>query len=351
MSVSSEAFGKNQFGENVTLYTLNNSCGMTVRIMDHGGTIISIVVPDSFGNLDDVVLGHGTAEEYIQDTPYFGSAIGRYANRINEGKFLLDGVEYQLACNNGPNALHGGLRGFDKVVWDTEVIGAENAIKMSYVSIDGEEGFPGELATTLTYTLTEQNELKIHYQAETTKPTPVNFTNHSYFNLAGHDAGKISDQVMSINANSFLPSDETAIPFGDEMRVQNTPFDFLTPKAIGEDIDAADEQIRFGGGYDHNFCLNKEQFGELSFAARAEDPESGRIMEVFTTEPGIQFYTGNFLDGSVRGKGGCAYAKQGAYCLETQGYPDAPNQTQFPNTIVRPGDTFRSQTIYRFSAR
>ncbi len=348
MRVQKTAFGKNQFGAAVDLYTLTNSSGLRIRIMNHGGTILSLEVPDRNGTLTDIVLGHDTAREYVQATPYFGCAVGRFANRINAGKFMLGGKEYKLAENNGPHALHGGLRGFDKVVWVTEVLEAQNAVRMSYVSADGEEGFPGQVTTVMTYTLTATNELKIDYVAETTKATPYNMTNHSYFNLAGHDAGTCIGHVLEINADTFLPVDETAIPYGKEAPVAGTPFDFCKPHVIGERMDAEHEQIQFGNGYDHNFCLNKNVPNELSFCARVEDPISGRIMEVYTTEPGVQLYTGNFLDGTLKGKGGCHYIRRGGFCLETQHYPDSPNQPQFPNTILQPGKAFRSQTVYKF---
>jgi aldose 1-epimerase len=349
MSVEKQAFGNNQFGEPVDVFTLTNANGIRVRVMNHGGTIVSLETPDKNEKMADIVLGHDTAAEYVQDTPYFGAAVGRFANRIKDGKFTLEGKEYTLAQNNGTNALHGGLRGFDKVVWEAEILAAENAVRMTYISADGEEGFPGEVKTLLTYTLTESNELKIDYAAETTKPTPYNMTNHSYFNLSGHDAGSIGTHILLINADTFLSTDQTSIPYGDETPVEGTPFDFRTPHAIGDRIDADHEQLRFAGGYDHNFCLNKNKQGELSFCARAEDPVSGRIMEVYTTEPGVQLYTGNFLDGSPKGKGGCTYVRRGGFCLETQHYPDSPNQPNFPDTILRPGRRFVSQTIYKFS--
>lgn len=348
MAVKQEAFGKNRFGDDVKLFTLTNENGLRARIMNHGGTIVSLETPDKTGKPADIVLGHDTAAEYVQQTPYFGCVVGRFANRIKNGKFTLDGKEYTLARNNGPNALHGGLRGFDKVVWAAEIIAADNAIRLTYVSADGEEGFPGEVKTVMTYTLTDVNGLKIDYTAESTKATPYNITNHSYFNLAGHNAGCHGAQIMMIHADTFLPTDETAIPTGEAAPVAGTPFDFRRPHAIGERIDADDEQLRFGNGYDHNFCLNKKTEGELSFCARAEDPVSGRVMEVFTTEPGVQFYAGNFLDGTLEGKGGCRYVRRGGFCLETQHYPDSPNQPQFPSTILRPGEIFRSQTVYRF---
>ena len=346
--VSKAAFGKNQFGEDVTLFTMTNASGVRVRVMNHGGTIVSLEVPDRDGNLADIVLGHDTAEEYVQDTPYFGCVAGRFANRIKDGKFTLDGSDYTLAQNNDANALHGGLRGFDKVVWDAEVLEDDNAVRMTYVSADGEEGYPGEVKTVMTYTLTDADELKIDYAAETTKATPFNITNHSYFNLAGHDSGFHGDQLMMINADTFLPTDATAIPYGAAAAVEGTPFDFRQPHAIGERIDETNEQLEFAGGYDHNFCLNRAEGDALSLAARAEDSASGRVMETYTTEPGIQFYAGNFLDGTLKGKGGCMYAHRGGFCLETQHYPDSPNQPQFPNAILRPGAPYTSQTVYKF---
>ena len=349
MAVDKKHFGKNQFGDDVELFTLTNRSGIKVRIMNHGGTIVSLEMPGGNGNSADIVLGHDTAAEYVQASPYFGCAVGRFANRIKGGIFTLDGKEYSLAVNNGSNALHGGLRGFDKVVWSAEIVAGENAVRMTYVSADGEEGFPGEVKTVMTYTLTESNELKIDYVAETTKATPYNITSHSYFNLAGHDAGTIGKQILSINADTFLPTDETGVPYGQETATAGTPFDFRAPHAIGERIDADHEQLRFGCGYDHTFCLNKKNGGELSLAARAEDPASGRVMEVYTTEPGVQFYSANWLDSAPAGKGGCKYVRRGGFCLETQHYPDSPNQPQFPSAILRPGNKFISQTVFKFS--
>ncbi len=351
MSIKEGPFGKNIFGDEVTLFTLTNANGITVRIMNHGGTLLSIDVPDRDGVPADIVLGHDTAEEYVTATPYFGATVGRFANRIKAGIFELDGQTYTLTKNNGPNALHGGERGFDKVVWKSKLIEAENAIRMSYISVDGEEGFPGEVKTVMTYTLTPDNELKINYTAESTKATPFNITNHSYFNLAGHNTGPHGKQILTIHADTLLSTDETSIPTGEEISVEGTPLDFRTPHPIGERIDADHKQLRLAAGYDHNYCLNQEQEGELTFAARAEDPASGRILEVWTTEPGVQLYAGNFLDGTLKGKGGCMYARRSGFCLETQHYPDSPNQPQFPNTILRPGKTFTSQTIYKFPVR
>lgn len=351
VAVKQEAFGKNFYGENVDLLTLTNEKGIRVRIMTHGATVLSLETPDRNGKLADIVLGHDTAAEYVQATPYFGCVVGRFANRIKDGKFTLDGKAYTLAQNNGPNALHGGLRGFDKVIWETEILVEKNAVCMTYVSGDGEEGFPGEVKTVITYTLTEAGEFKIGYKAETTRATPYNITNHSYFNLAGHDSGCIGKQILMINADSFLPTDETAIPYGTEASVAGTPFDFRTPHAVGGRIDADNEQLRFGNGYDHNFCLNKKAAGELGFCARAEDAESGRVLEVYTTEPGVQFYTGNFLDGTQKGKGGCKYVRRGGFCLETQHYPDSPNQPEFPSAILKPGEEYKTATIYKFGVQ
>lgn len=348
MAITREAFGKNLFGEEVELFTLTNGAGLTARIMNHGGTILSLNVPDRDGNFADVVLGHDSAAEYEDGGPYFGCLVGRFANRIKEGAFTLDGTEYSLPINNGPNALHGGLRGFDKKIWSGEILASENAVRLHCVCADGEEGYPGELQVTVTYTLSEENELILDYRAETDKATPLNMTNHSYFNLAGHDSGYIGNQVMMVNADAFLPTDAMNIPYGEERSVEGTPFDFRQPVTLGARIDADDEQIRFGAGYDHNYCLNKKESGELSLAARAEDPQSGRMMEVFTTEPGVQLYTANYLDGSLSGKGGFNYERRNAFCLETQHYPDSPNQSQFPNTILQPGDTFTSRTVFKF---
>lgn len=349
MAVIRESFGTNIFGEQVELFTLTNRAGLKARIMNHGATLVSLEVPDRDGLLADIVLGHDAADEYVDGGPYFGCVVGRYANRIQAGTFTLDGVEYTLAVNNGPNALHGGRRGFDKRVWHAEMLETENAVRLSYVSADGEEGYPGEVKNGVTYTLTDGNELIIDYEAATDKPTPYNVTNHSYFNLAGHDAGYIGQQLMEVYADGFLPTDASNIPLGHVAPVEGTPFDFRESTALGARIDAEDEQISAGAGYDHTFCLNKPAEGALSLAARAADPKSGRVMEVYTTEPGVQLYTANWLDGSLKGKGGCGYVRRGAFCLETQHYPDSPNQPQFPDTILRPGQPFTSSTRFTFS--
>ncbi|NOU35825.1 MAG: galactose mutarotase [Kiritimatiellaceae bacterium] len=354
MSLKKETFGKNPYGEDVELFTLTNTNGVQVRIMNHGATILSIETPDKSGQMADIVLGFDTAAEYGSGTPFFGCTVGRFANRIAHGRFKLGGKEFQLARNgDGIHALHGGDRGFDKRIWRAEPLAEKNAVRMSYRSPDGEENYPGNLDATVTFTLTEENELKLDYTAVTDRATPVNFTNHSYFNLAGHDAGCHGAQILTINADTFLPTDATGNPLGEIRPVKDTPFDFRTPAAIGQRIDADYEQLQIAKspGYDHNFCLNKQSEGELSFAARAEDPASGRVMEVYTTEPGVQFYAGNFLKGKDQGKGGCAYVRRGGFCLETQHYPDSPNRPQFPNTILHPGELFASQTVYKFSVR
>ena len=354
MSITTEPFGKNPYGECVERFTLTNGNGIKLCIMTHGATILSLETPDRDGALADIALGFETAAEYGPGTPYFGSTIGRVANRISFGKFSMNGKEFQLALNgDGIHSLHGGDRGFDKRIWVAEALATENGVRMSYTSPDGEEGYPGTLTATITYTLTEENEVKLDYAAETDQPTPVNLTNHSYFNLAGHDAGEICEHLLTINADRFIPTDGTGKPHGELRCVGGTPMDFRTPHAIGERINADYESIQClkSPGYDHNYCLNQTSENKLTFAARAEDVASGRTMEIFTTEPGVQFYSGNFLDGTDRGKGGYQYALRGGFCLETQRYPDSPNQPQFTDITLRPGETFRSQTIYKFDAR
>ncbi|MBC8378671.1 MAG: galactose mutarotase, partial [Planctomycetes bacterium] len=327
-----------------------NANGMKAAITNYGGIIVSLLAPDKDGRMDDVVLGFDTIAEYEEKSPHFGCITGRYANRIAKGRFTLDGKVYdKLAINNGPNALHGGLKGFDKKVWDAEAVG--NSLKLRMVSPDGEEGYPGRLDVTVTYTLTDDNELRIDYEAVTDKPTVLNLTNHSYFNLAGHSGGTeaMVAHEMMINADAFTPvADANAIPTGQVMSVEGTPMDFKSGKRIGQDIDDSYEQIQFGSGYDHNWVLNKAADGELSLAARTSDPASGRVMETWTTEPGVQFYSANFLDG-LTGKGGAVYPRRCSFCLETQHYPDSPNQPNFPSTTLRPDEKYMSTTIYKFS--
>jgi aldose 1-epimerase len=349
MNIKKEPFGKTKEGTEVQLYTLQNAKGMQVKITNYGATITSILTPDKNGKPGDVVLGFDTmegyqGEAYTKSGPYFGAAIGRYGNRIAKGKFTLDGKQYTLATNNGPNHLHGGKVGFDKVLWTAEEAGA-NVLKFTYVSKDGEEGYPGTLTTTVTYSLTEDNELKIDYTATTDKATPVNLTNHSYFNLAAGAAEDALQHVVTLNADRYTVVDQALIPTGELRPVAGTVMDFTKPTPIGTRI----AQVE-GGGYDHNYVLNQAD-GSLKPAATVYEPVSGRVMEVLTTEPGIQFYSGNFLDGSITGKGNTVYKKHYGFCLETQHFPDSPNQPSFPSTILKPGDTLRSSTIYKFSVR
>ena len=344
-----QPFGSTTDGQAVDLYTLTNSQGMRATITNYGGIVTSLWVPDHDGNLGDVVLGYDNLDDYLASSPYFGAIVGRYGNRIAKGRFTLDGVEYQLAVNNGANHLHGGIKGFDKVVWDAEPYAEQNEVglRLRYLSVDGEEGYPGNLTVNVTYALTDDNELKIDYLTETDKATVANVTHHGYFNLAGHGAGDILGHWVMIDASRFTPVDEGLIPTGELRNVANTPMDFRTPFAIGERIDADDEQIRYGGGYDHNWVLNGDA-GTLRLAARVSEPTMGRVMEVYTTEPGIQFYSGNFLDGSNVGKGGVPYVLRSGFCLETQHFPDSPNHPEFPSTVLRPGDRYQSTTIYKF---
>jgi aldose 1-epimerase len=351
MNIRQEPFGKTPDGAMVTIYTLTNPSGVEARIMTYGGIVVSLKVPDRGGKMNDVVLGYDNLEGYVKNnSPYFGALIGRYGNRIAKGRFSLDGVEYKLAQNNGENHLHGGIRGFDKVVWQASPVRRANgpALKLTYLSKDGEEGYPGNLSVTVVYTLTNKNELRIEYSATTDKATVLNLTNHSYFNLAG--AGDILGHEMMINADRFTPVDKGLIPTGELLSVKGTPMDFTTPTAIGSRIEQQYEQLLFGGGYDHNWALNKNN-GALTLAARVYERTTGRVMEVYTTQPGMQFYTGNFLDGTITGKGGKVYEKRYGFCLETQHFPDSPNKTNFPTTVLRPGQRYRQTTLYKFSAK
>jgi aldose 1-epimerase len=345
-----ESFGKTREGGAVELYTLTNRNGAEAKVMSYGGTLVSLRVPDRRGRLDDVVLGFDGVAGYEQSpSTYFGALVGRYANRIAKGRFTLNGVEYKLATNNGENHLHGGVRGFDKVVWKArplKVAGGQ-ALELTYRSKDGEEGYPGNLSVRVVYTLTGRNELKIVYSATTDKDTVVNLTHHSYFNLAG--AGDILSHRLWIDADRFTPTDAGAIPTGELRAVRGTPFDFTRPTVIGARIEEPDEQLRLGKGYDHNFVLNGRA-GVLRRAAEVYEPSTGRVMQVWTTEPGLQLYTGNFLDGEA-GKGGKTYGRRYGFCLETQHYPDSPNRPDFPTTTLRKGGRYRTTTIYKFSAR
>ena len=346
MDIFKEEFGRLPDGTVIDLYTLNNSHGLRARIMTYGAIVVSLEVPDREGKVADITLGYDSLDGYLETTPYFGAVVGRYGNRIAKGRFTLDGMEYTLATNNGENHLHGGIKGFDKVVWTAEPVREDDAvgIKLSYLSPDGEEGYPGNLQSVVTYWITEANELKVTYLAETDRATPVNLTHHSYFNLAGQGTGDILGHELMLSADRYTPVDEGLIPTGELRAVASTPFDFTTPHTVGERI------AQVEGGYDHNFVLNKDG-AELTLAARVAEPSSGRVMEIFTTEPGIQFYAGNFLDGSITGKVGKVYHKHYGFCLETQHFPDSPNHAHFPSTILRPGEQYQSLTIHRFSNR
>ena len=350
------SFGRLPDGREVQLYSLRNANGVEVEISNYGGTIVRFLAPDRHGQLTDITLGFETVEPYPRKSPYFGALIGRVGNRIAAGEFQLDGVTYRLAKNNEPGGqpchLHGGEVGFDKVLWKAEpaVVEGRPALRLRYTSADGEEGYPGRLDVEVVYSLSDDNGLRIDYVAPTSKPTPVNLTNHAYFNLAGEGSGTILDHQLMIQAARFTPVDKGLIPTGEIAPVAGTPFDFTEFHAIGERIDGDHEQLRFGGGYDHNYVLDARG-GELALAAVVYDPKSGRQLEVLTTEPGLQFYSGNFLDGSLTGKSGHRYVRRGAFCLETQHFPDSVNQPHFPDTILRPGETYQTTTVYRVSVR
>lgn len=343
--LTSGDFGKTREGTPVRLYTLTNAGGVEAAITNYGGRIVSLKVPDRNGAMGDVVAGFTTLDGYLATNPYFGALVGRYANRIGHAQFKLNGVTYTLAKNNGDNALHGGLRGFDKVVWTAQEM-PDGGLELTYLSKDGEEGYPGNCKVTVRYHLTDTNQLRIEYSATTDKDTVVNLSNHAYFNLKG--SGDILGHVLTLNADRFTPVDAGLIPTGELRSVADTPFDFRTPTAIGARIGQDDEQLKFGKGYDMNYVLRKRGV-ELSLAARVEEPSSGRVMEVWTTQPGIQFYTGNNLDGTLKGKGGQVYTPRSALCLETQHFPDSPNKMRFPSTVLKAGAEFKSTTVYRFT--
>ena len=341
--IKKEIFGAVPDGRDVELYTMVNKNGLRARVMTFGAILVSLEVPDRDGKLSDITLGYDTFPDYLSGTSYFGAIVGRYGNRIGKGTFTLNGVTYQLATNNGENHLHGGIKGFNKVLWEAESFERSEAagVKLSYLSIDGEEGYPGNLTSAVTYTLTNKNELVIDYQASTDNATPINMTHHSYFCLAGQGERDILGHELMLNAENYTPVDEGLIPTGEIRSVKNSFMDFTSPKTIGRDID----QVQ--GGYDHNYVLTSGG-GTLALAARVHEPSSGRIMEVYTTEPGIQFYSGNFLDGSVTGKSGKVYQKHYGFCLETQHFPDSPNNPQFPSAILYPGDNYTHKTVLKF---
>lgn len=355
--VEREPFGLTPSGDSVDVYTVSNGEGMEMRVTNFGGIIVFLAVPGREAS-EDVVLGFDSLEGYTdtayeQANPYFGAIIGRYGNRIDDAQFSLNGQTYTLDANNGPNHLHGGEPGFDELIWTAEPFETADSagVVLRRVSPDGEEGYPGRLEAEVTYALTRGNALSISYRATSTKPTPVNLTQHSYFNLEGEGDGTILDHELTIQADSFTPVDSTLIPTGEYRSVDGTPFDFREPTPIGARIDAENRQLEIAGGYDHNFVVSREEGDTLRQVARLYAPESGREMEILTTEPGLQFYSGNFLDGSLTGKSGAAYPKHAGLALETQHFPDSPNQPNFPSTILRPGETYTSRTVYRFSVR
>ncbi len=355
-SVTVTPFGQLPDGRDVALYSLVNAHGMKADVTTYGAIIVRLFAPDRAGRWDDVVLGFNDVADYVKASPYFGALIGRYGNRIAHGRFTLDGQTYTLATNNGPGGipchLHGGRTGFDKVLWTAEPLLVDNTpgVKLRYASKDGEEGYPGNLDVTVHYWLGNDNALRIEYHAVTDAPTPVNLTQHSYFNLKGEGNGDVLGHMLTLHASRFTPVNAGLIPTGDLADVAGTPFDFTTPHAIGARIDAANEQLKLGGGYDHNWGLDRSE-ETLALAATVYEPVSGRRMEVWTAEPGIQFYSGNFLDGAHVGKSGRPYPHRSGLCLETQHFPDSPNQPSFPNTILRPGQTYRTTTLYKFSAQ
>ncbi len=348
INIAEETFGVLPSGEHVMLYTMKNANGMQASVMNYGATLVSLKTADNMGQISEITLGFDSLKQYLEKSPYFGATVGRYANRIADGKFTLDGQEYHLATNNGPNHLHGGVRGFDKVFWDAETSQTEESktVTFRYTSVDGEEGYPGTVNVTVAYTLTDGNTLKIEYAATTDKPTIINLSNHTYFNLK--DAGKtdILGHVIKINTDAYTPVDETLIPTGEIVSVHNTPFDFQQPRAIGERIHDDHPQIAIAGGYDHNFVLGTKVIG-MRLAATVFEPTTGRVMNIATSEPGLQFYSGNFLNG-LKGRNNAVYNKHAAFCMEPQHFPDSPNKPQFPTVVLRPGKEFTSLTIYKF---
>jgi len=351
-TITKSDFGKTPEGQPVELYTLKNTAGAEVKIMTYGGIVQSLTMPDKEGKMEDVVLGYDNLEGYLTNSPYFGALIGRYGNRIGNAKFTLEGKTYALAANNGPNSLHGGLKGFDKVVWTARPMETSKgpSLILTYVSLSGEEGFPGNLAVTSVYTLTDDNALELQFTATTDQATIVNLTHHSYFNLKGQGNGDILGHVMYINADQTTPVNSTLIPTGEFADVTGTPFDFRKPTAIGARIDNPDPVLQYGPGYDHNWVISKP-LGQFGLQARVVEPASGRVMEVWSDEPGVQFYAGNFLDGTITGKEGKVYQRRNGFCLEPQHYPDSPNKPQFPSVVLLPGQTFHNNIIYKFSVQ
>ncbi len=349
-TIEVKPFGKAD-GQDVQLYTLTNAKGMKAQITNYGAIVTSLTAPDKNGKFDDIVMGYDNLDAYVKNSPYFGAIVGRYGNRIGKGKFTIDGKEYSVTVNDGANHLHGGKKGFNKVVWQSEKVESPTGVgvKLTYLSKDGEEGYPGNLKAVVTYTLTNDNELRVDYEATTDKATPVNLTHHGYWNLTGMQSDILGHQLM-IPADKTTPVDSGLIPTGELAGVEGTPFDFRKSTAIGARINAENEQIKFGKGYDHNWVLNKKD-GEMSVAAELYEPTSGRVVTISTTEPAIQFYSGNFLDGTITGKGGKVYKLRSGLCLETQHYPDSPNKPNFPTTLLKPGQTYKTTTVHKFSTR
>jgi len=346
--ISKTAFETEINGKKTSLWTLCNNNGAEMTVTNYGAKIVSLLVPDKNGNLVDVVTGYNNIADYLKSgEPYFGAAIGRYGNRIANGKFSLEGMEYSLAQNNGPNSLHGGPAGFHAVVWDAKQIDDQN-LELTYLSVDGEEGFPGNLNVKIVYTLTDNNDLQIEYYAETDKTTVCNLTNHSYFNLSGEGCETINDHVLTINADGYIPTNDVAIPLGQIAPVEGTPMDFRTPVTVGSRIEENFEALIFGNGYDHTYVINKET-GKVGYTASVVSPITGIKMDVFTDQPGVQLYTGNYMNGTEIGKTGKAYLRRAGLCLETQHYPDSPNQLQFPSVVLKPGEVYRHTTIHKFS--
>jgi aldose 1-epimerase len=349
MAIEKELFGTMPSGEDIYIYNLKNSNGMETKICTYGGSIVSSIVPDKNGKFHDVVLGYDSLEGYLKGDKYFGALIGRFGNRIQYGKFTLNGIEYTLAQNNGENHLHGGLQGFDKVVWGAKIVeNSPNTLELSYFSPDGEEGYPGNLNINVTYVLTEDNAIEIYYTATTDKDTIVNLTNHAYFNLSGHSSGNVLNHKLMINADNFTVNDEFSIPTGEIKKVEDTPMDFRTLTLIGKNINSDYEQILFGNGYDHNWVLNTDGSADFK-AAQVVDENTGIVMDVYTTTPGIQFYSGNFLDGSDIGKDSAIYNMRSGLCLETQYFPNSINCTNFKSPILKVGQEYKHKTIYKFS--
>jgi len=352
LKIIEKPFGKAN-GIACDLYTLTNAKGMSMSVTNYGGIVTALSAPDKNGNFADVALGYGDVESYVRNNPYFGAIIGRYGNRIANATFTLEGVKYNLAANNGLNNLHGGTKGFDKVVWGVKERKAADSVglELSYISKDGEEGFPGTLKATIVYWLTNANEFKIEYSAITDKTTVVNLTQHSYFNLAGEGSGDILNHEVMLNADRYTPVNENLITTGELASVKKTPMDFTTATKVGERINADFAQLKFGNGYDHNWVINQKSPGRMTLAATVREPKTGRFMEVFTTEPGVQLYCGNFLDGTAIGKSGKPYAFRNGLCLETQHFPDSPNRPEFPSVALKPGATYKTTTVFKFSAR